>query len=346
MLMYHLLMLAVVAGAYGLLARRRSGWMAGGLLVAVGLVSLTAVVFAGGTGFRIVALLCWALFAHVPLYLLGAAWLLRGRARGAAVACGVLAGLLLLTAADAFLIEPHWLDVSHVTIRSAKLTRPVRVAFITDIQTDRPGPYEERVLRRVAAERPDLILFGGDYVQNDTGEPLDDAADALRAILRRVNLRAPLGIYAVEGNVDSWETWRRIFAGQPVTQLKWTTTRDLGPLVLTGLSMTDSCDTGLAVPGQSKFHLVLGHVPDYSLGRVDADVLLAGHTHGGQVQLPVIGPLVTLTRVPRRQASGVSEIAPGKTLIVSRGIGMERYAPPLRFCCRPELVILELLPER
>jgi len=64
------------------------------------------------------------------------------------------------------------------------------------------------------------------------------------------------------------------------------------------------------------------------------------------VQLPLIGPLLTLTVVPRNWASGVTEIDAGTTLIVSRGIGMERAdAPRLRFLCRPELVVVDLVPQ-
>jgi hypothetical protein len=92
------------------------------------------------------------------------------------------------------------------------------------------------------------------------------------------------------------------------------------------------------------YHLVLGHCPDYSPGEIEADLLIAGHTRGGQVRLPLIGPLITLSEVLRSWAAGVTEIAPGKRLIVSRGIGMERYAPEIRCLCRPELSVLDLLP--
>jgi len=91
----------------------------------------------------------------------------------------------------------------------------------------------------------------------------------------------------------------------------------------------------------------MGHSPNFSLGEIDADLLLAGHTHGGQVQLPGIGPLLTLSLVPRSWASGLTEISPDQYLLVSRGIGLERgNAPQLRFNCRPELVILDLIPIR
>ena len=91
--------------------------------------------------------------------------------------------------------------------------------------------------------------------------------------------------------------------------------------------------------------MVFGHRPDYAMGDVPADVLIAGHTHGGQVRLPGIGPLLTFSRVPRPWAAGVTNLDAGRTLIVSRGLGMERHdAPRIRFLCRPQLVLLHLKP--
>jgi len=91
--------------------------------------------------------------------------------------------------------------------------------------------------------------------------------------------------------------------------------------------------------------VALGHRPDFALGDVRADLLLAGHTHGGQVVLPFIGPPITLTAVPRSWASGRTELDGGRTLVVSRGVGMERgYAPRLRFGCPPEILVIDLVP--
>ena len=91
---------------------------------------------------------------------------------------------------------------------------------------------------------------------------------------------------------------------------------------------------------------MLGHAPDFALSpRVEGDLLLAGHTHGGQVQLPLYGPPLTFSKVPRAWADGVTDLGDGRTLVVSRGVGLERRtAPALRFLCRPEIVILELAP--
>ncbi|MDZ4782481.1 MAG: hypothetical protein SGJ19_19720, partial [Planctomycetia bacterium] len=78
----------------------------------------------------------------------------------------------------------------------------------------------------------------------------------------------------------------------------------------------------------------------------DADLLVAGHVHGGQVRLPGIGPLITNSLLSRRWAAGVTQLSGDRTLVVSRGIGMERsYAPRLRFLCRPELMVIHLTPK-
>jgi hypothetical protein len=162
--------------------------------------------------------------------------------------------------------------------------------------------------------------------------------------MREVNPDPLLGMVAVRGNVD-WNGWEDVFAGLPVTAVEDTVQLDLGPIVVTGLSWQDSKRTDIQLQPEEKFHLVLGHSPNFSLGEIKADFLVAGHTHGGQVQLPGIGPLMTLSEVSRSWASGLTEISPGQHLLVSRGIGMERgEAPRMRFLCRPELIIVEISP--
>ena len=91
---------------------------------------------------------------------------------------------------------------------------------------------------------------------------------------------------------------------------------------------------------------MIGHNPNFALQRPDADLYLAGHTHGGQVVIPFIGPLITFSDLPVDQVAGRTDFTNGSTLIVSRGIGLERYdAPRLRFLCRPEVAVIDLLPQ-
>jgi predicted MPP superfamily phosphohydrolase len=294
--------------------------------------------------FGVMALMCWSLFLHLPIFLVAFA-ILRLRAHKP-VALTVTVGALFILAvgADAFLIEPHWLDVTHVTVTSDKLDQTLRIAVLADIQTDTPGGYEANVFARVKAERPDLILFLGDTLQTPEKD-FDDAAEKLNTLLREADFQPPLGLFAIQGNVDP-DAWTAIFSGLGITTLWETQTIDIGPLTLTGLSFADSRQINLTLDPKEKFHLVMGHCPDYALGQTRADLMLAGHTHGGQVRLPGLGPLLTFSNVPKAWASGLTEVTPGQYLYVSRGIGMERgTAPRLRFLCRPELLILTLAPE-
>ncbi len=295
-------------------------------------------------GFGRLQLLTWGVFLHLPLYLIAAGVMLFDKARPFFYALLILVLIILGVAADAFLIEPQRLEVSHNTIYSTKLERSIKVAVLADIQTDNPGPYETRVLALTAAENPDLVLFAGDYLQIFDQDTYHTAVLELRNIIKDAGLKPPLGIYAVQGNVDH-NDWTEIFQEIDVRTFNKTETIDLGLITLSGVSWLDSEKTNLVIQGSEKYHIVLGHSPNYSLGEIDADLLLAGHTHGGQFQLPGIGPLLTLSLVPRSWAAGLTEIEPDQYLLVSRGIGLERgSAPRMRFLCRPELVILEIKP--
>ena len=93
---------------------------------------------------------------------------------------------------------------------------------------------------------------------------------------------------------------------------------------------------------QDRFGLAVVHSPDPApeLAALGYDLIVAGHTHGGQVRLPLIGALVTNSQMPRRMAMGLHRLGPAY-LHVSAGLGTSKYAP-FRFLCRPEATLLEL----
>lgn len=93
-----------------------------------------------------------------------------------------------------------------------------------------------------------------------------------------------------------------------------------------------------------RFGMAVVHSPDPApeLVALGYDLVVAGHTHGGQVRLPVIGALVTNSHIPRRMARGLHRLGPGY-LHVSAGMGTSKYAP-FRLFCRPEATLLELRP--
>ena len=299
-----------------------------------------------GTGvFNRARLLSWALFVHLPICLSACAFVLRRRrAGGGAAVLGVGAAVVVVIGIDAFFIEPRWLTVSHVVLPSKKVSGALRLALVADLQFDDFGDAEREVLRRTLAERPDVVLFAGDYVQAAPAQRRE-AGRAFNAFLREIDFRAPSGVFAVGGNVDA-VGWTELFDGIDAHVFDATHTVVGDRVAITGLSISESFSSSVRVGPTERFHVVLGHAPDFALGSIDADLLVAGHTHGGQVQLPLIGPLFTFSKVPRSWASGVTKLTGDRTLVVSRGTGMERgQAPRLRFNCRPEIVLIDLVAE-
>lgn len=348
------LLLGLVALA--VLYRLRGSRDGRGLCLGLGVLALAGVVLAVlglltqsdsrmfGSKFTLIGLVALGLFVHGPLFLLGAWLLLRREARGWALASAALAAALILVGIDAWFVEPTWLEVTHHRVVSAKVERPLRIVVLADLQTDALGEYERRALRTVLEQEPDLIVLTGDYLQIARPERYAAEVERLNALLHAEGFGAPLGMIAVEGNVDR-PAWPAIFTGIDGQALVETRTLQHQGLWLTGLSFTDSFDTSLHVAPRDGFHVVVGHAPDFALGDVQADLLLAGHTHGGQIRIPGFGPPLTLSAVPRAWAVGRTDLATDRTLFVSRGVGMERgHAPRVRFFCRPEIVVIDVVP--
>lgn len=338
---------ALVVGALLLRAQRRNPpawppllvtfvWIAGAALLAV-LLELDS--------FGRLRLLSYAVFAQAPVALIWFGTRLWARKRALAALVLLLPIAAWSVAYQAFVREPHALTITRYALQSAKLTEPLTIVVLSDIQTDAPGTYERDVLARAMAESPDLILLPGDYVQQHDAIRYEETRARLNQLFIDAKLAAPLGVFAVEGNVDAAHAWIRVFDRLPVTSFERSASLSSGPVSVTGLTLRDSFDSRLAIPTAPGFHIALGHAPDFALGTIDADLIVAGHTHGGQVRLPLIGPLMTLSKVPNSWAAGLTELPSGTPLIVSRGLGMERgRAPRLRFLCPPELVVIRVDP--
>ena len=238
-------------------------------------------------------------------------------------------------------------DVVHERAGLTGLRTPLRVAWLTDlhhgqhVRTASVRAWVDAAL----SQSPDVVLLGGDLVDHVPGV---DAVESFVAQLAR--LRAPLGVLAVAGNHDH-ARFRRIGsyaamlhdAGIEVLVNRGVFLRD--DLHLAGLDdfRLGRPDLGAALRDRSSegATVLLSHNPDV-LPEVPMDVglTLAGHTHGGQVVLPVVGALFTSSQYGDRFLAGWVE-GPARGY-VSRGLGVTTI--PVRINSPAELTILDLMP--
>jgi predicted MPP superfamily phosphohydrolase len=195
---------------------------------------------------------------------------------------------------------------------------------------------------------PDMILLAGDYVITHVlggrHMPIETIAELLRP------LAAPLGVHAVLGNHDRWESAPHIAAvlrraGIDVLDNAATIiATHQGKLYLVGIGdyFTHGADPGraLALLPRGERALCLTHSPDV-FPELDARcrLTIAGHTHGGQVDLPWFGRLIVPSRYAQRYAAGLRREGP-KYLFTSTGIGTSIV--PLRFRVPPEISLLTI----
>jgi len=269
----------------------------------------------------------------------------------------VLALLLLsvlLTAIWATLIEPNRLIVRHVSIRIADWPsdlRGLRIAVIGDIHAGSPF-IDEKKLRRIVdltnQENPDIVVLLGDYMSPDSWHSHRIEPELIAGILK--DLRAPLGVYSVLGNHDWWqggEQVRRALEANGIHVLEEETAEvhfNNSSFWLLGFADLWTRDQHIQetirkTPDPART-IALSHNPDMFIHtQRHMPLMLAAHTHGGQVKLPLFGaPVVPSYFGPRYTAGDVVE--QGHHLFITTGIGTSLL--PVRFRVPPEIVMLTI----
>jgi len=273
------------------------------------------------------------------------------RANGAGVIAGLAAGCLLSGAVllvDALFIEPEWIEVTHHVEYVAAWRRSapdVVLVHLSDPHVEGEGEREAGALDRIVAARPDIVAITGDLVRGGR-DPR-----ALERFLAR--LPASGRTFAVWGNHDhesglAGPAGRALLARAGVTLLEndhRRITTSAGPLVVAGVddpsSGLDNLARALQGVAREDVTLLLSHSPEIAgaLGNRDVDLMLSGHTHGGQVRLPFLGALL-LPPGTRPFQDGWFDVDGGARLHVSRGLGWSGL--PLRFLCRPRIDVITL----
>lgn len=256
----------------------------------------------------------------------------------------------------AFWIEPHRIHITRQKFFSPNRlpSPPLRVLHISDLHLERMTRREQMLNEYIRRLNPDIILFSGDFLSLSYRED-EQAIQQVRQLLE--GWQAPLGVYAVSGSpaVDLPHIFPRILEGLPIQRLENQSIlleTQGGLLRLIGLTCTHNPTTDApkieqllqqpSPPGC--FTILLYHSPDLApaLQNAPIDLMLSGHTHGGQVRLPLIGALFTASLYGRKLQSGRYELNK-LTLYISRGIGLEGAgAPRVRFLCPPEIILWEI----
>jgi predicted MPP superfamily phosphohydrolase len=249
-----------------------------------------------------------------------------------------------------YFVEPYWPEVTHARIVSRRLSRgarPIRVVLLSDLHSDPKPRLEDRLPALVAAQRPDLIVYTGDSINSPEALPV------FRRCMTRLAEVAPT--YAVRGNWDVWD-WGGLdlFGGTGVRELD-------GDAAKMEVGETAVWIGGVAVGHERLAQRALDQIPEDSpalflyhypypdvlpeAAREKIDLLCAGHTHGGQVALPLYGAIITLSKYGKKYEAGLYRVG-ALWMYVNRGVGMEGAgAPRVRFFARPEITVVEIGPE-
>ena len=253
------------------------------------------------------------------------------------------------------LVEPNWLKVENIKLKLPRLPRPFsgfRMAQVSDIHMGGWMNLDrfQHVADVVLAQKPDVLLITGDFL---TGHQFNEASE--RAIKDLAAVLSPLAksmpTFAILGNHDYWTDPKAVREMQglcgitDLTNSVFKLTRDGQNLHLCGVDDIWEGDVRLdEVESQltdGDAAILLAHEPDFadvSAATGKFDLQISGHSHGGQVVIPFVGPPV-LPHLGRKYPSGLYKVR-DMIQYTNRGVGM--ISPAVRFNCLPEITIFTL----
>ncbi len=277
-------------------------------------------------------------------------------------------GILIVLILWAFFIEPNWPRLRRVTIRGQKkIKKPITALHLSDIHFVKNEGSKRHFFQKLSMLNPDLIFLTGDIIDNDEG--IETATRVLSG------LRAHYGTFLVLGNHDYYDyqtidniryhlglgktAIHRNNVSRFVSEMKRIGVHVLvnesiklqvhgTPVLIGGTDdpVTQKIDFERALHGLSPetLNILLIHQLDglLKLSHHGVDLVFSGHTHGGQIRIPLLGPVVCDTKLPRRYVEGLHAYQ-DMAVFVSRGLGAGRTLFP-RFACRPEAIFFEIQP--
>lgn len=258
----------------------------------------------------------------------------------------------------AFIVEPHlMIEVDDVDVYLPKWERKLdglKIVVAGDIHA--AGYFYEdwrieKIVDEINAQNPDLVIMLGDYVN---GAVYQSSYELAQFSKRLSNIKAPYGVYTILGNHDylyGIEKIRKMLnkAGINIVENSNVkiTTND-GEFYIAGIAdaYEASYSFSEAMKGIPKGSSVifLSHTPQvFREIPKEVAIMISGHTHGGQVRLPLLGAVLSNTHERDKLISGYYSIE-GKHVYVSRGLGTSRV--PIRFMCPPSITVMNVFSKK
>lgn len=247
---------------------------------------------------------------------------------------------VLISGLWAFFVEPYLLEIKRLKLKNEDLAG-LKIVFASDFHIK---PYEKlrlkKIIRKINEQNPDIILLGGDFVNSHKKNmtyPIEKISSELKS------LKSNYGTYAILGNHDGWQGKYEVIQAlqeNNITVLE-NSNINLNNFTIAGVEdlQTGNPNIEKAIGQNNKNVILLTHSPDIFPQVPDTVFLtLAGHTHGGQIVFWGMEPLLVPSVYGKKYAYGLKQ-KNGKTMYVSKGLGTSIL--PLRFNCKPEIVVIE-----
>jgi len=217
------------------------------------------------------------------------------------------------------------------------------ITQISDLHCDKKNAIDRlgQAVDIVNAEKSDIVVITGDYFTSDEEmkKHLWDCGNIIS------NIKSRYGVFSVMGNHDYWVNYNilrsmlekkgvEILDNRNVAIKKDGKSFSLVGLASLWMGKMDTAKAFLNIPNIPK--IVVTHNPDTAIyiDQYDPDIMICGHTHGGQIRIPLYGPVVNYTRIGKKYAMGLNKYK-NTMMYTNRGIGT--YWIDARFYCLPEI---------
>ena len=237
------------------------------------------------------------------------------------------------------LIEPNILYVKKLTFKNQNI-KNLKIVFVSDFHLSKLSKGKlDRIINKVNEQNADIILSGGDYLSAHSKEKTMDMDIAAKKLSQ---MKSKYGIYSVHGNHDYFKDGEYVKEnlrnnGIKVLENSNVEIKHNTPFYLAGISdmQTTRVDLNKALRGAERPIILLSHSPDITpYAKEHVDLILSGHTHGGQIRIPFFGAIIVPSQFGKKYETGFVD----KIVYVSKGLGTSIIKA--RFNCFPEITVI------